>query len=200
MLSQIRTCGCDQVLHRCGDHLVCRMSGLMCGFIKPLESQIEWHIRMHGAFSIPYSALGLKGKDRSCHHEVWVHLTSMPVLMNACHGTNMPNVYTWKKELRQTTTAKKERGPLKRKRPFARVKGYPYDFCFHMHCVGRFLRLLLSQDPLSVTAWETSGHFFPQFVVATSFLCHSLHPTSHCRSNCARLTVSKKKTTTVLSG
>ena len=43
---------------------------------------------MHGAFTIPYGTLGLKEKDQSCNHEVWVHfLTSMPEPVNVCHGT-----------------------------------------------------------------------------------------------------------------
>ena len=44
----------------------------VCGFLKPLGSENEWQVRMHGTFSIPYSTLGLKEKDHSCHHEVWI--------------------------------------------------------------------------------------------------------------------------------
>ena len=46
----------------------------MCGFIKPPGSEIEWHIRMHGAFEIPHEILGIKHTDQSCHQEVWIHL------------------------------------------------------------------------------------------------------------------------------
>ena len=46
----------------------------VCGFLKPPGSEGEWPVRMHGAFTISYSTLGLKEKDQSCHHEVWVHL------------------------------------------------------------------------------------------------------------------------------
>ena len=46
----------------------------VCGFIKPAGSEAECHIRMHGAFKIPYDALGIRCTDQSCHHEVWVHL------------------------------------------------------------------------------------------------------------------------------
>ena len=44
------------------------------GFIKPPDSQDEWQVCLHGAFSISCSALGLKEQDQSCHHEVWMHL------------------------------------------------------------------------------------------------------------------------------
>ena len=44
----------------------------VCGFIKPPGSEAECHIRMHGAFKIPYDALGIRCTDQSGHHEVWV--------------------------------------------------------------------------------------------------------------------------------
>ena len=34
----------------------------VCGFIKPTESHDEWQVCLHGAFSIPYNALGLREK------------------------------------------------------------------------------------------------------------------------------------------
>ena len=42
----------------------------VCGFKKPLGSENEWEIRMHGAFTIPHDMLGIKETDQSCHHEV----------------------------------------------------------------------------------------------------------------------------------
>ena len=48
----------------------------VCGFFKPPGSENEWQVRMHGAFTIPHSTLGLKEKAQSCHHEVWIHLLS----------------------------------------------------------------------------------------------------------------------------
>ena len=42
----------------------------MCRLIKPLGSETEWHIRMHGAFEVPHDTLGIKHTDRICHHEV----------------------------------------------------------------------------------------------------------------------------------
>ena len=48
----------------------------VCGFFKPPGSENEWQVRVHGAFTIPHSTLGLKEKDQSCHHEVWIHLLS----------------------------------------------------------------------------------------------------------------------------
>ena len=47
----------------------------VCGFLKPPESETEWQVRMHGVYTIPYSALGLREKDQSCHHEIWMHLS-----------------------------------------------------------------------------------------------------------------------------
>ena len=44
----------------------------VCWFIKPPGSEKEWHIRMHGAFTIPFDTLGIKRTDLSCHHEVWI--------------------------------------------------------------------------------------------------------------------------------
>ena len=41
--------------------------------------------------------------------------------------------------------------PLKKKRPLVHIIGHTYDFCFHKHRVKRVLRLLLCQDPVSVT-------------------------------------------------
>ena len=36
----------------------------VCGLIKPTESHDEWQVCLHGAFSIPYNALGLTEKDQ----------------------------------------------------------------------------------------------------------------------------------------
>ena len=47
----------------------------VCGFLKPLGSDTEWQVRMHGAFTIPFGTPGLKEKDQSCHHKVRVHLS-----------------------------------------------------------------------------------------------------------------------------
>ena len=52
----------------------------VCGFLKPPDSHEKWKVRLHGAFSIRHSALGLREKDQSCHHEVWMHLA----LTNLC--------------------------------------------------------------------------------------------------------------------
>ena len=46
----------------------------VCGFLKPPGSEDDWQIRSPVAFTIPYSTLGLKEKDQSCHHEAWIHL------------------------------------------------------------------------------------------------------------------------------
>ena len=46
----------------------------VCGFLELPDSDRYWKVRMHGAFSIPRKALGLRPIDRSCHHETWLHL------------------------------------------------------------------------------------------------------------------------------
>ena len=46
----------------------------ICGFLKPPGSDRYWKVRMHGAFSIPRKALGLRPNDQSGHHETWLHL------------------------------------------------------------------------------------------------------------------------------
>ena len=46
----------------------------VCGFLKPPESDRHWKVRLHGAFSIPHEALGLRPTDQSCHLEAWLHL------------------------------------------------------------------------------------------------------------------------------
>ena len=46
----------------------------VCGFVKPPNSCDKWKVRLHGAFTIPRETLGLRPRDQSCHHEVWLHL------------------------------------------------------------------------------------------------------------------------------
>ena len=46
----------------------------VCGFLKPPDSYERWKVRLHGALSILHDTLGLRPKDQSCHHEVWLHL------------------------------------------------------------------------------------------------------------------------------
>ena len=41
----------------------------VCGFLKPPESDRQWKVRLHGAFSTPCDVLGQRPKDQSCHHE-----------------------------------------------------------------------------------------------------------------------------------
>ena len=69
---------------------------------------------MHGAFTIPCGTLGLKEKDQSCHHEVWVHLSHV----NARAEERVPPYNQAQrlllKEIRPVTTAQKE-GLLKEK-------------------------------------------------------------------------------------
>ena len=46
----------------------------VCGVLKPPESDRQWNVRLHGAFSIHRDVLGLRPNDQSCHHEAWLHL------------------------------------------------------------------------------------------------------------------------------
>ena len=46
----------------------------VCRFLKPPASDRQWKVRLHGAFSLPHDALGLRPDDQSCHHEAWLHL------------------------------------------------------------------------------------------------------------------------------
>ena len=103
----------------------------VCGFLKPPGSESEWQVRMHGAFTIPNSTLGLKEKDQSCHHEVWVHTLHVNArLVDRATRDDRSRKLNLKKN-RHTTTAR-EKGGLVKKRPFARGTGHPYDLqCFH---------------------------------------------------------------------
>ena len=42
----------------------------VCGILKPSESDRQWKVRLHGAFSIFHEVLGLRPTDQSCHHKV----------------------------------------------------------------------------------------------------------------------------------
>ena len=46
----------------------------VCGFVKPSNSYDIWKVRLHGALTFPHETLGLRPRDQSCHHEVWLHL------------------------------------------------------------------------------------------------------------------------------
>ena len=46
----------------------------VCGFVKHPNSCDVWKIRLHGAFTLPREIMGLRQRDQSCHHEVWLHL------------------------------------------------------------------------------------------------------------------------------
>ena len=46
----------------------------VCGVLKPPESDKQWKVRLHGAFSILREVLGLRPNDQSCQHEAWLHL------------------------------------------------------------------------------------------------------------------------------
>ena len=88
----------------------------VCGFLKPLCSEPERQVQMHGAFTTSFGTLGLREKDQSCHHKVWMHLSHA----NSRGGRaprykKSPAAATERKELRHTTTAKKGGGPTEKK-------------------------------------------------------------------------------------
>ena len=82
---------------------------------------------------------GAKEKDQSCHHKSLGASFSRecPTDERVPPYNEVQRLHL--KDIRHVTTAKKE-GPLKRKRPFAHVKGHQYDLCFHEHRVERFQR------------------------------------------------------------
>ena len=57
----------------CGDPDRFQATGLTFVGSKNLLNR-RWKVRLHGAFSIPHEALGLRPTDQSCHHEAWIHL------------------------------------------------------------------------------------------------------------------------------
>ena len=68
-------CAFPTPLHHCGDLDQFRTAGLTSvKFLYPPGSDRYWKVRMHGAFSIPRSTLGLRPTDQSCHHETWLHV------------------------------------------------------------------------------------------------------------------------------
>ena len=47
---------------------MCQANGLTCAVLrKPLGSENEWQIRIHGAFKIPHDTLGITRRNQSCH-------------------------------------------------------------------------------------------------------------------------------------
>ena len=46
----------------------------VCGFLETPDSDRCWKVRLHGAFSNPHKAPGVRPTDQSCHHETWLHL------------------------------------------------------------------------------------------------------------------------------
>ena len=47
----------------------------VCGFLKLRDSSGRWKVRQHGAFSISHDTQGLRQKNQSCHHVLWLHLS-----------------------------------------------------------------------------------------------------------------------------
>ena len=95
----------------------------VCGFLE------KWKVRLHGAFSIHHSALGLREKDQSCHNEVWMHLAlTNPWQEHAPRdkrGQRLPQI-----KIRPVPTQqRKKRSTWRKKRPFAII------VIIHMICM-----------------------------------------------------------------
>ena len=101
----------------------------VCGFIKPPDSHDKWQVRLHGAFSILHSALGLKERDQCCHREVWMHLShANPRGDRGVQYKHTQRLHLKRKEPHCVTTAhRKMQGSTGTKRPFAQLIGHPYD-------------------------------------------------------------------------
>ena len=85
-LSPAQIYRCLLTPHRCGAQEQCQVIGkTYVGFLKPPDSYGRWKVRQYGAFSILQDTQGLRPKDQSCHHEVWLHLA----LVNH-HGDDEP--------------------------------------------------------------------------------------------------------------
>ena len=106
---------------------------------------------MHGAFTIPFATLGLKEKEQSCHHEVWMHLSHAYTRAERAPRYKQAWRLHLREKIRHMTQQRKNQGPPVRKRPFARVKGHPCDPCFHEHRVERFQHQHVCQALRSVT-------------------------------------------------
>ena len=84
----------------------------VCGFIKPPESQNEWQVRMHGAFSVPYSTLGLRKRIKVAITRCGC-ISLMPTFETRSRGavqTRPAVTLGRKKEFSHLTTAHKEAG------------------------------------------------------------------------------------------
>ena len=98
----------------------------VCGFIKPPESPNEWQVRLHGAFSI--STLGLKEKDQSCHHEVWMHLShANPRGDRAVQYKHARRLHLKERTSPYDHSKQRTRAHGEHKRPCAQFISHPYD-------------------------------------------------------------------------
>ena len=79
----------------------------VCGFLKSPESDRQWKVRLHGAFSIHRGVLGLRPNDQSCHHEAWLHLDLSDGMICNPGVRNPVKEFSWKNGRRRTITAGK---------------------------------------------------------------------------------------------
>ena len=132
------------------------------------------------AFTIPCGTSGLKERTTKVAITKFgsIFLTSVPELMNACRGTINLNVFHLKE--RNSPQQRTKEGPPKRRRPFARVTGHPYDSCFKKHHVEGFQGRRASCTKMFVKMNPESGHL----LVCVLLLPFTLPATSHFTCAC----------------
>ena len=75
-LSPIRICQCRLAPHRCGAQVQCQVGGLLYVDFSSHQTHMKsGKYDYTGRFLSHHSTLGLREKDQSCHHKVWMHLT-----------------------------------------------------------------------------------------------------------------------------
>ena len=95
--------------------------GDVCGVLKPPDFDRKWKMRLHGAFSIPHDSLGLRSKDQSCHHQVWLHLALVGHRGDCTPREKHDQRLLSRKDLLRTNPTRKEANSRRRQRPFAFV-------------------------------------------------------------------------------
>ena len=81
----------------------------VCGFSQASRLYGRWKVRQHGAFSIHHDSQGLRPKDQSCHHEVWLHLAFVKTItVTTNREKGMSNGFSSRKDLLLSSPARKE--------------------------------------------------------------------------------------------
>ena len=83
--------------HRCGAQEQCQVNGLMFGFVNLPNLCDEWKVRQHRGFTIPRDTVGLRPRDQSCLHEMWLPWTLSAINLLSCPEEIMCNVSSSRK-------------------------------------------------------------------------------------------------------